>query len=156
MSGKVSVKVLGAGSFARMVKGKAQRTRGAVSLAIVRLWQSRVEASSVLSGRAKARYKGFITPYAEPKTGAYIKDRITLLLEHGWKAFDMKPGLLSGRAHRFIPLGGKRGKLSDGRTVSVSSGGWKHPGYRGAKLESGVKRSIPKLVREILTKAMKQ
>ena len=149
--GKVSIKYLGAASLGNVVAGKVQRVRQQIGMRVARLWREKVN-SSTLSERARRRYADAIVPYGPPKAGAYVMDSIALLLEKGWKAFDMKPGLLSGRGHRAIPLG-----IGDGtKTIrTVSSGGgkgaWRHPGFTGAHVAQRVQQSLARLVREALS-----
>lgn len=130
------------------IRRKVASVASKSSAYVVERWRAQVAASK-LSGAARRRYSEDITPYNPPRIGAYISDKVAILLERGWKSFDMKPGLLAGRLRRVIPLNGGK----DLRTVSVKSpsGSWIHPGYEGAHLTKG----IAGLLRGIVETALK-
>jgi len=124
-----------------------------ISFWISDYWQEQVMNTGRISDRAKARYLSAIQPYRDPKAGAYITDKIAILLEKGWGRFDMKPGLLKGLRWRVIPL--RIAGQVQFRTVSENSKGWIHPGYGGAHVMHRVEREVPKIVQRILQKALK-
>lgn len=143
---RVQISVVG--SLARTAK-RALKSRTQAANAIAQAWKAAVMRSR-LSARAKRRYANAIVPYAS-KPGAYVKDKIAALLEKGWRAFDMKPGLLRGKLSRVIPLQLPSG--TEFRTVSRSSpaGSWQHPGYKGAQVVPDLKNRL----QDIVSKAMK-
>jgi len=137
------------GSLMQTISATVRRRRGRVSQAIANAWKQSVNRSS-LSARAKARYTKAIVPYRGVKVGATIRDKVAILLEEGWKAFDMKPGLLAGQFSRVIPLQ-IQGK-TEFRTVSQNSppSSWRHPGFKGANVVPGVKAMVDRIVKEAL------
>lgn len=150
----VKIKYLGSATLSQVVKGRVLKTRQAISDNIATLWRSKVSIS-FLSRRAKDRYSKAIKPYkaTHGKAGAYISEFVANLLETGWKAFDMKPGLLKGLTHRIIPLSDNQGGVKAFRSVASSSPStsWRHPGFKGAKIESRVRKSIGRIVRETVS-----
>lgn len=136
------------GSLSQVVKGKIASSRQIIANLAVKVWRDSVERSG-LSVRAKNRYLHAITPY-KTRPGAYIRDNVARLLEAGWKAFDMKAGLLKGAQSRVIPLqlSGKAKPVF--RTVTANSSGWQHPGFKGAKLVKDVRTKLASLVGEAL------
>lgn len=147
--------------LAKMMREKVAKVRSRVSFAVSDYWQDQVMNTGRLSSRGKARYLRAIEAYSEPKVGVFLNDKIAMLLETGWPAFDMKPGLLLGI--RGLPLFGLKKRVipikEDGivkfRTVTEKSTGWIHPGYGGAHLLSRVKKNIPNLIKEILERSQK-
>lgn len=150
---RIVLKYFGAGTLSRIVKRKSRKMQLQISSGLAQVWR-RAIASSALSDRAKRRYETAITPYRPPNAGAYISDKVSVLLELGWKRFDMKPGLISGKRYESVPI--KKGTKLAIRKVSKSSprGSWIHPGYRGAKVLSRVQRSIARIVKEAITNAL--
>lgn len=136
------------GSPASAVVDVLKKRHSLISGVIVKAWRDAVRSSN-LSERAKNRYCKAITPYKKSDVvGAYIKDFVAVLLEKGWKRFDMKPGLLKRHSVRRIPL--DEGKTF--RTVSHASrpDSWIHPGFRGAQVIGLVKSSVDRLVKQAL------
>lgn len=150
---KVSVRTFAAASLANIIRGKAMKTRAEFSRRLMQTWKDQVDRTLRLSDKGKHRYKANIIPYKEPKAGAYIKDKVTVLLERGWRKFGMKPGLLQGMARRVIPIVTDEGVVF--RTVTQDSQGWIHPGYGGGHLEHRVRRSVPKILKDLINQAMK-
>jgi hypothetical protein len=152
----MSVKVR-LGSFmvlSRIMERKSQELRKKISFYVSDYWQEQVMSTNRLSDKGKLRYIMNIETYKEPKVGAYIADKIAILLEKGWGKFDMKPGLLKGLKSRVIPL--KRlGGGTDFRVVREESSGWIHPGYGGGHVVHRVKRDIPKIIKGLYEQATK-
>lgn len=143
----------GSSTLSSVVKGRVQRTRADISRRVASLWRTKVRNSS-LSPRAKKRYEDAIQPYKSGyKAGAYLTDKVAALLETGYKAFDMKPGLLAGMMRRAIPVQDANGNKNI-RTVSLTSPGksWRHPGIKGQNLKSRVERSVQRIVKEAIAK----
>jgi len=137
------------GSITQTVRATLRRKRSRASSAIANAWQQAVMRSSI-SARAKHRYSKAIVPYHGMRVGATVRDRIAILLEEGWKPFDMKPGLLAGRFSRVVPL--RIQGQTKFRTVSRNSppSSWQHPGYRGAGVVPEVRAMVGRIVKEAL------
>ncbi len=144
---RISAKYKASGALHRKIQGKVTRSRRLISAAVVALWRTKIDGST-LSSRAKRRYSRAITAYVPPRAGAYISEKVAVLLERGWKRFDMAPGLLRGKSYARIPVKGGV------RTVSVHSPtkSWVHPGFAGAKVASRVERGIGKVVKGVLAR----
>jgi len=145
-----------------MMRMRVEEVRSKISFYVADYWQEQVMNTGRLSNRGKARYLQAIQAYRDPKVGAYIDDKIAILLETGWGAFDMKPGLLwgikglpfFGLRRRVIPIKQIGGNV-EFRTVTENSKGWIHPGYGGGHVINRVKRNIPNLIKEILERSQK-
>ncbi len=143
MSRNLRIKRGAMGAALRNKLRRAVSNKQMANLAVY-AWRQAVN-SSMLSPRAKIRYKNAITPYAS-RPGAYVKEKIAKLLETGWRPFDMKPGLLKGKLMQVIPIATSGGTVF--RTVSAKSSpsSWQHPGFEGAKVIDQAKERFKALL----------
>ena len=149
---RLNIKYHGTGTLSNKIRGKVKKAREKIGNRIFAEWRRAINKANI-SPNAKRRYREGVKVYRSPRVGVYVSDKVAQLLEKGWQAFDMKPGLLKGLLARPIPI-----NSNTMRTVSVNSpaSSWKHPGYKGANVAQKVKNKVPDLVRNILTKAINE
>lgn len=79
-----------------------------------------------------------------------IEGWLPVALESGHQRFDMKPGLLDGRAFRVIPM-------HDGefRTVSTKSSpeSWWHPGFEAKEIHKDIENDVDEMLKRAFVPA---
>ena len=116
----------------------------------------RIAASSSELKSTKSKYLDAIEVKREgDEVVLTLNDELISGMEAGTEPYDLKPGFLKGHTHRVIPLVDKgTNNVTRFRTVTASSPGWIHPGFKPLKIVEQVKEEMGSIVTEVFSRVL--